>query len=193
MIQVRPLRPDGVEERDAVARLTVGAYDDVGRVSEDYRERLADVGERLDGESRILVAVQDEDVLGAVTVVSARSEHFEHRGHGDGGFRMLAVAPAAQGRGVGRALLEAVLAHARRCGWRRLAITTMEWMHTAQRMYESSGFLRRADLDVRFASGIGICYVLDLTADAAEHFPAPGPVPDEPPLFVPRDDQPPGC
>ena len=190
MIEVRPVRDD---EHEAVGRLTVAAYDQVGRVSDEYREALADVAERQDEETTVLVAVEDGEVLGSVTLVSACSDHFEHEPHGDGGFRMLAVAPRAQGRGVGRALLEAVLAEARARGWRRIAITTMAWMRQAQRMYESVGFVRRPDLDVRFASGIGMCYALDLSEDAAAAFPAPGPVPAEPPAFVPRADRPPGC
>lgn len=190
MIAVRPVQPN---DHAAVGRVTVAAYDDVGRVSDEYRESLTDVAGRVDPETTVLVAVEEDRVLGSVTVVSACSEHFEHGEHGDGGFRMLAVAPEAQGRGVGRALLEAVLAHARTRGWRRLVITTMEWMHGAHQMYESAGFVRRPDLDVRFPSGIGICYALDLVDDAPEHFPQPGPVPDEPPLFQPAEDEPPGC
>ena len=69
----------------------------------------------------------------------------------------------------------------------------MGWMASAQAMYETAGFVRRADLDVRYASGVGLGYVLDLTDDAAEHFAPPGPVPDEPPVFQPHDQQPPGC
>lgn len=190
MIDVRPVHAD---DHDAVARLTVAAYDAVGRVSDEYRQSLADVDARLDPETVVLVAVEGCEVLGSVTVVSACSAHFEHGRHGDGGFRMLAVAPSAQGRGVGRALLEAAVAHAREHGWRRLVITTMEWMHGAHRMYESAGFVRRPDLDVRFASGVGLGYALDLTEGAASHFPAAGPVPDEPPVFVPRAQGPPGC
>ena len=190
MIDVRPVRPD---ERAAVGRLTQDAYDAVGRVSAEYRAALADVDARIDDDTAVLVALDDGEVVGSVTVVGACSEHFEHGRHGDGGLRMLAVAPAAQGRGVGRALLDAALHHAREHGWRRLAITTMEWMHAAHAMYEGAGFVRRPDLDVRFRSGVGICYALDLTEDAADHFPPPGPVPDEPPMFVPREDRPPGC
>lgn len=189
-IEVRPVRP---EEHEAVGELTVAAYDGVGTVSTDYRARLRDVTARQDHHATVLVAVEDGQVLGSVTVVAAPSEHFEHRGHGDGGFRMLAVAPAAQRHGVGRALLAAALGHARAHGWRRLVITTMAWMHAAQDLYETAGFVRRPDRDVRFTSGLGLCYALDLVDDAGDHFPPPGPVPIEPPVFVPREDRPPGC
>ena len=190
MTDIRPVRPD---EHAAVGRLTQDAYDAVGSVSAAYRAALADVAARIDHDTTVLVAIDGGEVVGSVTVVGACSEHFEHGRHGDGGFRMLAVAPSAQGRGVGRSLLEAVLARARDRGWRRLAITTMPWMEAAHAMYEAAGFSRRPDLDVRFSTGVGLCYVADLTEDADEHFPPPGPVPDEPPVFVPRDDRPPGC
>lgn len=187
------IRPCRAPEQELVGRLVVAAYDEVGRVSEEYRATLADVADRIGAGSDVLVAVDGDAVLGSVTVVAASSEHFEHGPHGDGGCRMLAVAPDAQGRGVGHALLDAVLDHARGEGWRRLVLTTMEWMHGAQRLYEQAGFVRRPDLDVRYASGVGLCYALDLVDDAAAHFPAPGPVPDEPPVFEPQEDRPPGC
>lgn len=190
MIEIRPVRDD---EHEAVARLTVAAYDAVGRMSDDYREVLGDVAARQDGDTTVLVALHDGEVVGTVTAVSGCSVHFEHPGHGDGGFRMMAVEPAAQGRGVGRALLDAVLDHARREGWRRLMITSMAWMHGAHRLYERAGFVRRPDRDVRFPSGIGVCYALDLTEDAAAQFPPPGPVPDEPPPFEEQAEGPPGC
>lgn len=190
MIEVRDARP---ADHPAVGRLTIAAYDAVGRVSDEYRDSLADVDGRVSDGTTVLVATDRGVVVGSVTVVDARSEHFEHRGHGDGGFRMLAVSPGAQRRGVGRELLAAVLDHARSRGWRRLAITTMEWMPVAHRMYEAAGFVRRPDLDVRYASGVGLGYVLDLVEGADQHFPPPGPVPDEPPVFDPQPDTPPGC
>jgi GNAT superfamily N-acetyltransferase len=190
VIEVRPVR---AHEHTKVGDLTVAAYDAVGRVSDDYRCSLRDVAGRSSPESHVLVAVDGGAVVGSVTIVSAASEHFEHGRHGDGGFRMLAVVPEAQGRGVGRVLLDAALEHAHTAQWRRLVITTMEWMPAARAMYEAAGFVRRPDLDVRFSSGVGLCYQLDLSDDAARHFPAPGPVPDDPPVFVPREDRPPGC
>lgn len=189
MTGIRQVRP---EEHDEVARLTLAAYDAVGRVSDEYRHEVADVAGRLDQGTQVLVAVVGGDVVGSVTMVAGSSRHFEHVGHGDGGFRMLAVAPAAQGTGVGRALLAAAVRHGTEAGWRRLAITTMEWMHGAQRLYDRAGFTRRADLDVRYPSGTGLAYVLDLTADADAHFPPPGPVPDEPPWYE-HVHEAPGC
>ena len=171
MTTVRPVRPD---EHEMTRRNAPEERD-----SDEYRTALTDVASRLGDDTVVLVAVDGGEVVGSVTVVGGDSEHFEHPRHGDGGFRMLAVAPSAQGRGVGRALLDAAVAHARAEGWRRLAITTMGWMASAQAMYETAGFVRRADLDVRYASGVGLGYVLDLT--------------DEPPVFQPHDQQPPGC
>lgn len=191
MTTVRPARPG---DHDAIGRLTLDAYDAVGQVTAEYRATLDDVAGRLADGATVLVAVDGDDVLGSVTLVDGCSRHFEHAGHGDGGFRMLAVAPSAQGRGVGRALLDASLRHGRHEGWRRMTISTMTWMDTAHALYESVGFTRRPDLDVRYGSGVALAYELDLTDDAAAHFPAPGPVPDEPRVFVRHHvDDPPGC
>jgi ribosomal protein S18 acetylase RimI-like enzyme len=176
---IRPVRP---EEHEAVGTLVLVAYDEVGAMSAGYRRQLADTAGRIGDGATVLVAV-DATLLGTVTLVTSGSPHFEHEGHGDGGIRMLAVAPAAQGRGVGTSLVEHVVEHGRQHGWRRIALTTMEWMHGARRLYERLGFDRRPDLDVRYPAGTGHAYTLDLIPDAAAWFPPPGPVPDEPPWY----------
>jgi len=191
-VVIRPVRPD---EHDRVGALTLAAYDAIGTVGAAYREHLTDIASRIDDESGVLVAVDGIEVLGTVTVVSASSDHFEHGRHGDGGFRMLAVAPEAQGRGIGGRLLGAALDHARGAGWRRIAITSMSWMDAAHAMYDAAGFARRPDLDVRFVANgaVGCALELDLVPDAQDAFPAPGPVPDVVPMFVPTDERPTGC
>ena len=50
------------------------------------------------------------------------------------------VAPAAAGRGVGRALLEALLAHARAQGIASLVLTVTHGNDHALRLYEGAGF-----------------------------------------------------
>lgn len=178
-LEVRPARQD---EHEAVGDLTVAAYDAVGQMTEEYRAQLGDVAGRVADGAEVLVAVEGERVLGAVTYVDG-GPHLEGSAAGDCAFRMLAVDPAAQGRGVGEALVGACLDRGRARGRRRMAIYSMAFMGSAHRLYGRLEFVRRPDRDVVFPSGLGLAFCLDLAADAAAHFPAPGPVPDEPPWF----------
>jgi ribosomal protein S18 acetylase RimI-like enzyme len=61
---------------------------------------------------------------------------------------MLAVAPAAQRRGVGESLVRACIERARATGRRRIVLHTGDWMTTAHRLYERLGFERDPSLDV---------------------------------------------
>ena len=179
---IRPMRPD---EDDAVGALTLEAYDAHGGLTGPYRTHVADPGTRRRGASAVLVAEVDGRLAGTVTFVLPGDREWEQRRQpaGDAGFRMLAVAPWAEGLGVGRALVEACLRRAEEAGARRMVITTMAWMRRAHRLYEAQGFTHRPDLDVRFPSGLGHTYVRDLAPDAAEHFPPPGEIPTVVPWF----------
>lgn len=180
-VEIRPVRP---EEHARVGELTLAAYDRVGTMSDAYRAEIADTGARVADGADVWVAVDDGGaVIGAVTFVDAGNRHFEAPEVGDCGFRMLAVDPAAQGRGVGRALVQRCLDEATARGRRRIAIHTMIWMEGAQAMYDSMGFVRRPDRDVVFPGGVGWVYQRDLVPDAADHFPPPGPVRDPLPWF----------
>ena len=55
---------------------------------------------------------------------------------------MLAVAPEAQGRGVGEALVRACIDQARADGRERLLLHTTSWMPAAHRLYARLGFER---------------------------------------------------
>jgi GNAT superfamily N-acetyltransferase len=179
---IRPMRAD---EDESVATLTLDAYDAHGGLTGPYRAHLADPGARQRGATAVLVAEVDGRPAGTVTFVLPGDPEWEQRRQpaGDAGFRTLAVAPWAEGRGVGRALVEECLRRAGDAGARRIVITTMAWMRRAHQLYESLGFVHRPDLDVRFPSGLGHTYVRDLVPDAAEHFPAPGEVPAVAPWF----------
>jgi ribosomal protein S18 acetylase RimI-like enzyme len=59
---------------------------------------------------------------------------------GEAHLRMLGVAPAAQGRGAGRALMQGAAALARAAGKSRLTLGTLPEMATARRLYEAMGF-----------------------------------------------------
>ena len=179
------IRPMQAREADTVAAITLDAYDAHGGLTGPYRAHLADPGTRARGASAVLVAEVDGQIAGTVTFVLPQDAEWEQRRQpaGDAGFRTLAVAPWAEGRGIGRALVEECLRRADDAGARRMVITSMAWMHRAHRLYEALGFVHRPDLDVRFPSGLGHTYVLDLASDAAEHFPSPGEVPATVPWF----------
>jgi ribosomal protein S18 acetylase RimI-like enzyme len=66
---------------------------------------------------------------------------------------MLAVAPWSQGRGVGRALVEACIERARAAGKAGLAIYTRPSMKMAHRLYEAMGFQRDKSSDWEFEPG----------------------------------------
>lgn len=59
---------------------------------------------------------------------------------GIGEVKRLYVRDAARGTGLGRTLVETVLAHARDIGYRELRLDTADWMRDAVRLYERLGF-----------------------------------------------------
>ncbi len=154
------------DDFEGVARLTVAAYRALSVwVGDDYAAELADVAGRVASGATVLVAEDgDGRLLGAVTLVLPPSPFFEWNPDVDGdcGFRMLAVDPAAQGRGVGPALVEECLRRSRVAGRKRMIIGSTPWMTTAHRVYERIGFVRRPDLDQRWGWITGWAFVLDL-------------------------------
>jgi glyoxylase-like metal-dependent hydrolase (beta-lactamase superfamily II)/ribosomal protein S18 acetylase RimI-like enzyme/8-oxo-dGTP pyrophosphatase MutT (NUDIX family) len=155
-VEVRVARP---EEYGRIGDLTVAAYLGLpdGADHPDYLETLRDVAGRA-GETVILVAVDDVGrVLGGVTYVSGPGPWFEGEADGEARheaeFRALAVAPDAQGRGVGRALVEACIERARLDGRRALALYTRPSMAAAHRVYEGLGFVRMPERDWQFEPG----------------------------------------
>ena len=59
-------------------------------------------------------------------------------------FKRLYVSPAFRGRGLGRALLDWVIAEARAAGYREMLADTLPVMATALEMYDRAGFERTA-------------------------------------------------
>jgi GNAT superfamily N-acetyltransferase len=161
---IRPVRP---EEYKALGELTVAAYHALpGEMNhqDSYDRRLRDVATRA-RVSCVLVAVGPADeVLGGVTYVRGPDDPYsEELREGEAGMRMLAVDPARQRHGLGRALTQACLDRARAAGRQRLVLHTGSWMPDAVRLYERMGFVRRLDLDFTPVPGIDlIAYSFEL-------------------------------
>ena len=151
MFVIREARPD---EYAALGEITVDAYRAVGETEEPYYPELRAVAERAKVVP-ILVAVDaaTDEVLGGVTYVPGPGPYHEGDFGQDASFRMLAVAPDATGRGVGRALVAACISRAREAGRPGIGIYTRPFMTAAHRLYASLGFARRPDLDWEFEPG----------------------------------------
>lgn len=147
MLDVHVVRPD---EMAALGEVTYEAYVALGgRLEEDYATELKAIDRRA-AIATVLVAVDDGDVLGGVTYVDdPRNPYAEFEGDDEAGFRMLAVAPKAQGHGVGETLVYACIDRARAAGKRRLVLHSTPWMHAAHSLYLRLGFRRAHELDWR--------------------------------------------
>jgi ribosomal protein S18 acetylase RimI-like enzyme len=150
--EVREARP---EEYDALGELAGAAYAALdGETDDGYLPEVRDVRGRAP-HAPVLAAVDVHGTLvGTVTYVPGPENRYaEIARDGEAEFRMLAVAPAAQGRGIGRVLAEAVLARARAEGRAGVAIYTRPSMLAAHRLYASLGFERDAERDWEFEPG----------------------------------------
>ncbi len=158
------LRRARAHEYAAVGAVTVEAYAPFLSGAEDpYRERLLGVADR-DEQAEVWIAVEDGVVLGNVTVCPPGSPWRELAADGEGEFRMLAVSPTAQGRGVGRALSELVVERFRRDGAQSVVLSSLPQMTSAHRLYEQLGFTRAPERDWSPYPGILlIAYALELS------------------------------
>ena len=135
---------------EAVGAATVAAYADFVRGPDDpYLERLRDAGARM-REAELWVAVEDGPggrVLGSVTSCPPGSIWREIAAADEGEFRMLAVDPAAGGRGVGSALVRHVLDLWEQVGVDAVVISSLPEMTAAHGVYDRFGFRRTPDRD----------------------------------------------
>jgi ribosomal protein S18 acetylase RimI-like enzyme len=160
---------DGVVIREAtpddyasIGDLTITAYAPVHPAEHDaeYLAEMRDVAAwTVSCTVYVAADAMTGEIVGAVRYVpgpEAGSRFSEKEEDGEAGFRMLAVAPHVQGRGIGRALVEACIARARADGRRRLVLLTLPSMTRARALYESLGFQRAPDRDWFFSEAIDL-------------------------------------
>ncbi|WP_374947972.1 GNAT family N-acetyltransferase [Agreia sp.] len=160
-VAVRVARTD---EYDAVGELTAlgfatGPYAHLPR----RPERVAlerDAAARA-GDGGLLVAVEvstsegEARILGTATVTRAENPISRQARDGEAELRLVAVDPAARGRGVAQALVQASIDLAASWGAPALVLDTGPLNHTAQRNYLRAGFERVVARELGSEIGIG--------------------------------------
>lgn len=154
------IRAAETAEYAVLGEITARAYLDDGLLDlgedDPYLDTLRDVAARAAG-AEVLVAVdRGGAVLGGVAYVDGPSAWADLAGDGEAEFRMLAVAPAGRGRGVGGALVRTCLDRARATeGCVRVRLSTQKSMLGAHRIYERLGFVRTPERDWSPVPGFG--------------------------------------
>jgi len=156
MIEVRRVRPDeyvDVGEVTASAWGPTGSLEDKGWLS--FRVRVADVASR-DTVATVYIATELGRILGSVTLETDKrvvdEENSTTLAPEEAHVRVLAVAPEARRRGVGRILMSHCADVARQNGKARLTLNTSLKNSSAQSFYESIGYTRLPDVELEDGS-----------------------------------------
>jgi ribosomal protein S18 acetylase RimI-like enzyme len=137
---VRDARPDELAD---VGNLRVSAYLADGFLAET--SGYLPILRALSGD--VLAAVDAGEILGTVTLLRWPDAGNLVRKPGEAEIRALAVAPHARGRGIGAALVAAVIERAGHGGVRQLLLLTMPEMRAAHHLYTRAGFGRLPERD----------------------------------------------
>lgn len=149
-MELRRARP---EELARIGEVTEAAYEIFLTGDRDpYRARLRDAAGRDRG-SELWVAVEQgvdgdgDEVLGSVSYCPPGSPWRELARDHEGEFRMLAVAPGAQGRGVGAALARLCEERASHHGATAMVLSSLPEMTAAHSIYARLGYTRLPERD----------------------------------------------
>jgi GNAT superfamily N-acetyltransferase len=157
-VRVRSARPG---DRGAIEAVTLAAYQQYAALMPAhwalYRQNIVSTLAAARPDSQI-VAEEEGGLVGTVLLYPAGSV-MARPGGGSMTLawpevRLLAVAPAARGRGVGAALMQECIRRARQAGATALTLHTAEIMQAAMRLYERMGFVRAPELDFQPTPGV---------------------------------------
>lgn len=135
-----PVWLGGPGEAEIIARLLVEFRDEIGRDWPSANAFLAGVERLVDErDTEYLLGAPDEDAAPG-GVCQLRFRHSLWTASQDCWLEDLYVRPAARGRGIGEALVQAAAGRARERGCRRIELDTSEANEPALRLYERCGF-----------------------------------------------------
>jgi GNAT superfamily N-acetyltransferase len=141
-------------EYEAIGALREAAYSHDYDISDHYRENLRSVAPRA-AEHELWVAVDRHtgQLLGTVVTPRPGGHISDLARDGELAFRMLAVTPAARRRGIGRLLVEHVIALAAERGAIRVVMNSGPRMTGAHQLYYATGFARLTERETRTVPG----------------------------------------
>ena len=146
-ITVRPAVP---ADFAAIARITRDAYLAAGYFEtpdHPYMKQIQDVATRAE-RATIWVAERAGTIVGSVTLALAGEKYADIALDDELEFRMLVVDPAVQRSGAGKAMVDAIIGHARTLpGIRAVALTTGQTWESAHGLYRKTGFQRVPERD----------------------------------------------
>jgi predicted N-acetyltransferase YhbS len=155
------LRDARASDRGAIEAVTLSAFQEYAALMpnrwEDYRQNMLATLGAVQPAAQI-VAEQESEIIGSVllypqgTVIAIPGSAPITLIWPE--VRLLAVAPAARGQGVGAALMQECMHRARHSGARALALHTSDIKNAAMRLYERMGFRRAPELDFEPAPGV---------------------------------------
>jgi ribosomal protein S18 acetylase RimI-like enzyme len=137
MTGVKSLRiaPAGAADLDAAAQL-IRQYADslpIDLNRQGFADEIASLpGPYAPPDGALLLAFQDGEALGSIAL-----KRLEHQ---VGEIKLLYVARAGRGLGIGKSLVAALLAEAGRIGYREIKLDTLPHMTEAIALYKSFGF-----------------------------------------------------
>ncbi|MBT2595423.1 GNAT family N-acetyltransferase [Arthrobacter sp. ISL-72] len=144
------IRPAVAADFDAVARITRDAYLAAGyfaSADHPYMLQIQDVATRA-SQATIWVAERAGRVVASVTLAVAGEPFADIALADELEFRMLVVDPAVQRSGAGKALVEAIIGHAKALdGIKAVALTTGGTWESAHGLYRKTGFQRVPERD----------------------------------------------
>jgi predicted N-acetyltransferase YhbS len=157
------IRDARAHDHEAIREVTLSAYQEYAVFMqvhwENYpRDILATLANVEPAEQ--IVAEQDDSIVGTVLLYPAGTVLTAPNGASVTltwpEIRLLAVAPARRGHGIGAALVRECMQRARQSGAAAVTLHTSDMMQVAMSMYERMGFVRALELDFHPAPGITI-------------------------------------
>ncbi len=142
-----------LQELDLIREQRVQAYEEHARVlpEEHWLALKKAISSAVDTHEGVELIVAEEDgaILGSVVLFPPNTDAYE--GYVEEldyyEIRMLAVDPAARGKGVASALIQECIDRTKAKGYDAIGLHTGEFMKSAMRLYERMGFQRLPQYD----------------------------------------------